>query len=682
VLVPSIGGLGSGSHPGAAAEMSVAASAPTSSATREASPRHVGQSGIRDMPGAYHSHRNKLTAAEWDAENKRRLALRAKHAEKDALGHLDDSHRLHTHHLLNGRKNILDEVRSVRDGMHSKLRTAKATARHESGVGDRALARAGHIALSARGEADRWRGLADSQDGRGRTVLGSAEQTLAKAREVSRTRALEAQLQGDEHVVRAQKRTEEHHAYKEQIRQRHDDVAATKERSADMQATLKVNSAERCRRDAEAKVRAAMDKSAKEQMQAAEAIQNARKDAEAKVGEAKRLLAEKRWECEAAVSRERVCAAQARNIAGSLMAKAEDHLQVELNRQQEKVARTSVHARNKIIIAEAEPPVATERNREWNEKTERDVEAQEARRHDEEADAVKRVEKAKIALGNLQAQCAAYVRELLDQWEVAKHEDELKVAAARERTDDLKRYCQATLEQCQAQCEDLLQSTRDFSASTRSYLEHRVSAIDEMSKHRIIMMQEQSKERRRQAEQRVAELEEHIKDVKQRCQERVEVEARTAEEKVQLMSERCQADVARVELRTREAEAARDKALKEWSHAIARCRGAVFEANRRGLGNIAALLEEELPELGVEEAWQLQLADGGAAEPGGTTGIEDKFGATASTSASGGPMMHATDSSSKPWLSQTAGEGDGAMTAALLDSKPWLSQTACEETAC
>lgn len=629
--------------------------------------RHAGPE-----PGSLQSQRTKLTAAEWKEENHRRLALRVKHAEKDALGFADDEHRRNVHHLLAGRKKILDEVRSVRDMTHSNLRTSKATARHDAGVADKALARAGHMALSARGEADRWRGLADSQEGRGRTVLASAEQTLARAREVSRARALEAQLQADKHAVRAQKRTEEHAAYKEQIRQRHDELAAIKDQSADRQAALKMSSADRCRRDAEAKVKTAMEKSSREQMQAAEAIQNARKEAEAKVGEAKRLLAEKRWECEAAVSRERVCAAQARNIAGSIMAKAEDELQVALKRQQESVARASIHARNKIMIAETEPPVAVERNRDWADNMERDVEAQEARRHDEEAKAVKRVENAKIALGNLQAQCAAYVRELLDQWEVAKHADDLKVAAARERLDELKRYCQETLEQCQKQCEDLLQGTRAFAASTKSYLEHRVSAIDEQSKHRVIMMQEQARERRHQAEQRVAELEEHIKDVRRRCKDRVEVEERTAEEKVQLMSERCQADVARVEMRTREAEAARGKALKEWSHAVARCRGAVFEANRRGLGNIAALLEEELPELGDNEAWQLRQTDGIAAEPSSTTGIEDKFGATASTSASGGPL-HATDSFSKPWLSQNTEEAGGAMMAELLQSKPWLS---------
>merc|ERR1711933_465607 len=216
-----------------------------------------------------------------------------------------------------------------------------------------------------------------------------------------------------------------------------------------------------------------------------------------------------------------------------------------------------------------------ERNRQWKDKTERDLEAAETRRHDEEAKAVKRVEHAKITLGNLQAQCAAYVRELLDQWEAAKHDDDLKVAAARERLDELKRYCRETLEQCQKQCEDLLQNTRDFSTSTKSYLEHRVSAIDEQSKQRVVMMQEQARERRHLAEQRVAELEQHIKDVRRRCKDRVDVEERTAEEKVQVISERCQADVARVELRTREAEVARAKALKDWSHAVARVRGAL-----------------------------------------------------------------------------------------------------------
>mmetsp|Transcript_12176 Transcript_12176/g.23642 ORF Transcript_12176/g.23642 Transcript_12176/m.23642 type:complete len:650 (-) Transcript_12176:100-2049(-) len=649
--------------------MSVAASAPTSFATKEASPRHTAPA-----PEVLDLQRTKLTAAEWKSENSRRLALRAKHAEKDALGLADDEHRHKTHRVLAGRKKILDEMRQVRDKTHSNLRFTKATARHDASIADRALARAGHLALSARGEGDRWRGLADSQEGRARTVLASAEHSLARTREVSRTRALEAQLQGDEHAVRAQKRTEEHAVYKEQIRERHDELASIKEQSADRRAALNMTNAERCRRDAEAKVRAAMEKSAKEQTQAADAIQHARKEAEAKIGEAKRLLAEKRWECEAAVSREQVCAAQARNIAGGIMVKAEDELQVALNRQQENVARTSIHARNKIVIAEGEPPVAMERNREWKDKTEHDIQAAEARRHDEEAKAVKRVENAKIALGNLQAHCAAYIRELLDQWEAAKHADELKVAAARERTDELKRYCKETLEQCQTQCEDLLQSTRDFSASTKSYLEHRVSAIDEQSKHRIIMMQEQARERRQQAEQRVADLEEHVKDVRRRCKDRVDVEESTAEEKERLMSERCQADVARVEMRTREAEASRDRALQEWSHAVARCRGAVLEANRRGLGNIAALLEEELPELGDEEVWQLQQTNSIAPEPSSAISIEDKFGATASTSASG-PPLHATDYSSKPWLSQHDEQIGGAEMADLLRSKPWLSQT-------
>jgi len=96
--------------------MSVAASAPTSSATRVVSPRHAGPE-----PGSLQSQRTKLTAAEWKEENHRRLALRVKHAEKDALGFADDEHRRNVHHLLAGRKKILDEVRSVRDMTHSNL---------------------------------------------------------------------------------------------------------------------------------------------------------------------------------------------------------------------------------------------------------------------------------------------------------------------------------------------------------------------------------------------------------------------------------------------------------------------------------------------------------------------------------------------------------------------------------
>mmetsp|Transcript_114895 Transcript_114895/g.336106 ORF Transcript_114895/g.336106 Transcript_114895/m.336106 type:complete len:642 (-) Transcript_114895:42-1967(-) len=531
-----------------------------------------------------------VTAAEREAEKERQVTLRTKNLEIQQLGNKQDDHRRQLDHAIVAKNQLLDDVRSVRDHMHGKLRVAKAKGMYDIGVSDRALARAGQVALSARTEADKWQARSELEEAHARAVCRRNEEALSRMQEGAAARVTEMQKHNDQRVDHGVRITEEHANNHEQICQRHIERFESHERSAQHSAFQKMTSAEQVRREADLKVRAEMDKAARGQVKAVHELAKSRQEAETTVMEAKRKLEEKRWESDATIATENVCHAQAKNIAAAMKEAHEFQCQIDLQRLEDKLARMESHLEQRVDVASAELPVAKKRNEEWIAKMGRDVEAANARADDEHLDAIQRVNAAKVTLGNLQAQFAAYIADLLKQWEDAKRENAAKVAAASKRTEEIEQFCRAHHKKCEKKLDDMIKQTEHFADTKKAYLEDRCSSIDELAKNRVDMMQQQSRERRKQAEQRLAHLEQHIKDVKFRCDQRVRAEAATAEERVRIAQERFREHVDRQNMRADEAVRAREEAHQAYAAVAARCQGAAKEARRRGLENIAQML--------------------------------------------------------------------------------------------
>eukprot|EP00408_Alexandrium_pacificum_P065080 CAMPEP_0171161140 /NCGR_PEP_ID=MMETSP0790-20130122/3919_1 /TAXON_ID=2925 /ORGANISM="Alexandrium catenella, Strain OF101" /LENGTH=516 /DNA_ID=CAMNT_0011625695 /DNA_START=78 /DNA_END=1625 /DNA_ORIENTATION=- len=494
-----------------------------------------------------------VTATEWEAERERQVALNAKNTEIQQLGSKQDDHRRKFDQAITSKNQLVDEIRSVRDNVHGKLRVAKAKGFYDIGVADRALARAGQVALSARGEADRWQARAELETLHTRAVGKRNEESLARMQDGASVRIAETQRHGDARVDRGVRITGEHATNNQQVYQRTVEHLDTKEKLAREFANQKMTSAQLSRREADLKVRAAMDKAARGQVKAVEDLGQCRKEFEEKVLDAKRQLKERRWECDYQLASERVCLAQAKNIAGAMKEAHELQCDVNLGRLEDKINRLESHLEKKTAICDAELPVARKRNEEWLAKMSRDLEAAAGRAEREQLDAAQRVNAAKVTLGNLQAHCTAYISDLLRQWEEAKRVNASKVAAANERLREIEQFVQAHKQKCERHLDTMVTQTKDFAEKKTAYLEDKCSAIDAMAEGRVEMMQRQSRERRKQAEQRLAHLEEHIRDVRYRCDHRVRAEEATAGERVRIAKERNRENVERMDFRAREA---------------------------------------------------------------------------------------------------------------------------------
>jgi len=301
-----------------------------------------------------------------------------------------------------------------------------------------------------------------------------------------------------------------------------------------------------------------------------------------KVASAQHDLEEKRRECAAVLEQERVCGAQARKIAATLKHQKNLERDLALADLEVKLEFKNVQADEKIIDAAAEGQLARMRNAAWQDRTQAAVNRARIRADGEEIRAVERANVVKVALSNLQAQHAAYIRNLEDQWACAKTVDAAQVEAAGKRTEDLMAHCDRTMEECEKYCIDVLARTEHHAETKTAVLEERVSAISDLASQRVNMVARQSRERREQAEQQLADLQRRVDDVRRRCEERVCVEAATADEKTRLVRERLAGEAAIAYKRTAEAEERRDKARDAFCFVMARCRGFAAEAKRRG----------------------------------------------------------------------------------------------------
>lgn len=334
-----------------------------------------------------------------------------------------------------------------------------------------------------------------------------------------------------------------------------------------------------------------MDDSVKVQNSSVQLIQNSRKAAENKVVTAQRELKEKQRDCQAAIDREMICHAQSKNIAAEMMRQDDIARDEELKKLERKLAQVHTHMNNTVLVGEEEQAPAAELNVAWENLNSQALEKARSHASVQEAKAEQRVNEAKVLMAKLQADCAAYIRELNDQWEAAKRIDNEKIAAAQHRTDELIQKCSETVQLHNVQCMEIISNTEDFARSTRAQLQDRYSSIDGLAKQRVNMMQNQSRERRQHAEQRLTALRKHTKEVQAACEDRVREEESTASEKTRIARTRFEQNLERAQERRKEAQSRRDSAREAYEAVMARCRGATLEARRRGLSNIAEILE-------------------------------------------------------------------------------------------
>jgi len=543
--------------------------------------------------------RCELTATEWQVERQRQAAQHEKNLEVNRLAHAREAHRQQISEETTAKKEILGEMRRVRDQVHGKLAASKARTVLSKGVAGRALAQAGQRALTAREASEAWQDRAAQVESRARGVMSRGEEGLATARKAATERVAEAQAQGAARIEYGQRLLEEATQNHEQLSICHAEHCAAQERHHEQVFILRCQGAERARHDANAQVSLAVEQARREQERSVKEIQAAREAAQAKVAEAQLALTRQRRECEATIEREKICAAQGRRIGHSMREQQDADAEMELRRLEANMQRVATHLERKLADKEAEDSTIKARVEQWESNSARTLEAARTHAAHDEAMAEQCLNAAKVQLANLQAQGAAYIRELQEKWEQAKRADAAKVEAAQARTEKLMAYCEETMRNCERQCEEMLKKTERHAQSKQVQLEERVSTIDNLSKQRVAMMQRQSRERRQLAEQRLEELKRHLEDVKKRTQERVQIEAEAAEEKVNLARKRYSEQTERMERHAAEVTASRAKATEAYEVVMARCRGAAKEAQRRGLDHIVAILE--MPEACVKQ---------------------------------------------------------------------------------
>eukprot|EP00747_Dinoflagellata_sp_TGD_P166894 gnl/TRDRNA2_/TRDRNA2_190416_c0_seq1.p1 gnl/TRDRNA2_/TRDRNA2_190416_c0~~gnl/TRDRNA2_/TRDRNA2_190416_c0_seq1.p1 ORF type:complete len:628 (-),score=180.19 gnl/TRDRNA2_/TRDRNA2_190416_c0_seq1:56-1939(-) len=488
------------------------------------------------------------------------------------------------------KKNLLNEMREVRQKMQVKRSTARVKGQYDLDSARRALSTAGQHAMSLQKEADLWQARATDYEENARASKAKQDQTLAKVEEANSFFVANAKEYSWARMDGGRKLTEETKVVYDKLHQHSMQQSETWERYNERLAQLKTAAAAAW--DPTKQVRSAVERSARVQLAGLTDVMRSREASQAAVKAAERDYAEQRAQCEAAIQRERICSHQGRTIAKALRKQEEVECEARLERAEARIEFVETHAARHVADFEEEMQATLKRNEAWVTRGEKAKAAAEERRKEDAVEASVRVDKAKVLLANLQAYCAGYLRELNDKWEEAKKVDAKREEVAALQTEELEAYCRDTLQCCEKYCAETLAKAEETAREKKAKLEERIAMLEALSKQRVEMMVTQSRDRREKAEKQLASATAHVEEVRLQCEERKRIETETANEKVRLVRERVTAEVARAELRTREAAARRAEAQAAWNFAMARCAGSAAEARRRGLADTAAAIEK------------------------------------------------------------------------------------------
>lgn len=627
-----------------------------SSAGRPGPAAHMASSVLNvARPAARAAARAGCEAAESRQEDARQAAERAKTVETTAIAKAGEDHREHFDGALSARKELLDEMRSVRDKVHGQLRAQRKQGRQQVDTSSRDLACAGKRNCDAEAEAELWRNNAAEAEAHRRATWERNEASFRRHKMGQDTRVAEADTLASARENHGHRLAEEASDAFDSFYHLHHTHCATQEQHAKNAYSLRDQSCFLAERNCLAQVDWAKKQAGRSHALSAREVREAHEDSSVKVASARQELADRHRQCQDTLAQERVCAGQARKIAVQQKEAQEVDQRVLHGKLEARMQQTVSHLSKKDVLPEERAQTAACRNEAWEERNKKRMDAAQARADKEDVMSAERVDRAKVALSNLQAVCAARINSLLERWEEAKLKDAAKVQAAQEKTDGHLRYCEEQRKRHEDHKANVLQRTQQLSDTKATVLQEKVAALAEISDQRVAMMQRQSQERRRMAETQLAELQRHIEDVRARCAERVKTEEETAQEKIRLSRERHAAASARAAQRAREAEASRDEARVAYDAVMARCHGAAAEARRRGLMNVANILEPPAPPPPPPPPVRVaqEAFDGGGMEDF----ADDK----------GGPG-HATGSTAFP--PPSAGSGGGETVGALGDSGP------------
>jgi hypothetical protein len=321
-------------------------------------------------------------------------------------------------------------------------------------------------------------------------------------------------------------------------------------------------------------------------------LSKAREEATAQVADVQRDLDDRRQIAWGSLENETVCAAQARRVASTLVEQEEVSRLSSLRTLDAQLSFAASQAQRKGANFAEEITIAEERNVAKEGRANSLTASAEVRSIEEAKKANARVEDARAAVADLHAQCAAYIRGLEKQLEEAKAADTAKVAAAAARRETLKRFCTQKLEECKQLWDQRLGKAKQFQQERKDALQDKVNDMRHHSEYCVNLQQRMAQERRSHAQRLLSDFKFVVEDVRMKCRERSRVEAETSAEKVHIARERCDDRRSVAARRQADAEAMRDKARVEHAAAFARLRGAAAEVRRRGLEDIATILEQ------------------------------------------------------------------------------------------
>jgi hypothetical protein len=494
---------------------------------------------------------------------------------------------------ITARTKILGELKAVRSKVQDKLLETRAKGIQGVGTKERWLARAGQRALDARAEAERWQAKAAKEDSRTRRVFSEEEKHLDRVRTAMGARVSNAQTHGADRVDLSHTLVEETSLNFDQIRQRHADQTTATAEHKERSAQLRFNASHTAQRQAVAEIRDAVTQSTRSQVASVQSVKKSLDEGSSKVANAQFALMDRHAECRDFLERQNTCSAQARKIACTFQEQEEAEKLMALARLETKLNQTNSLAHQKALNFEEEATIAIDRNEVWESAGLQTVSMAHARCDGETTKASMRFDEAKRALATMQGHSAAYIRSVVEQWEEAKRADAAKVEAAEARTQALKMYCDETMQQCQDLWADRLAKTEKHVDAKKLQLQEKVDGIDNLAKDRVKMMSRQAEEWRQQAQALLSELHANVEVVRARCAERVLEESQAADEKLRQARERYEQRAKLATSRTSEAEARRDAARAEYAAVMARACGATVEARRRGLDNIADIIEPQ-----------------------------------------------------------------------------------------
>eukprot|EP00930_Biecheleria_cincta_P005499 TRINITY_DN106430_c0_g1_i1.p1 TRINITY_DN106430_c0_g1~~TRINITY_DN106430_c0_g1_i1.p1 ORF type:complete len:628 (-),score=175.54 TRINITY_DN106430_c0_g1_i1:38-1855(-) len=524
------------------------------------------------------------------AEQQRQALQHEKHLEDQRLRKANEEHRRKVQEEAAAGKKVLDEMREVRNKMHSKLQSQRANAFNDVSAANVALARAGQRALTARGEHEHWQAQASVTESRATATKLRELEVRDFVKEATSQRTQDAKEHSEARISRSYQLTQHSQAQSRQLKQLALSQLETKELQTLRTGQLKVAQATRGADQAKKEMHIASARSGKQQMGLVYEIQRSLDAGSARISAAQRELDQQEAECKAALGREEICASQIKRVVGEMKEQAQADLVVGQGQLQQMLQQVTKYATSKKVPFE-EAQIQLQHRKDASDLA-ADIVAVGARERagKETEELQKRLAMAKRLVSDLQAHCAAHVSELMSRWEDAKSDYAQRVTKASQQTQELLRRCEEQRQARDQHCADSLEKNETLAKDRLASAESRAEGILRLAKIRADTMQTQSAEKRRQAEARLEQMRRHLEEVQSRCQARIEAGRETAEEKVELAKKRCAEMVKVAQQRENEALDSRDKAREAYRHVSLRCAGAADEAHCRGLVDIAHCL--------------------------------------------------------------------------------------------